>query len=96
MSAPNPQCSALAAAKQRSGLSYADIATKINKSEQHVIDGVCLYVAIDKPIDALSNCRVRIVCTGKSKPTDTEFNALAQALGIQNVSASAISDCIGS
>jgi len=36
--APNPQCTALAAAKDRSGLSYGDIAAKINKSEQHVID----------------------------------------------------------
>ncbi|KAJ7042077.1 hypothetical protein C8F04DRAFT_1078222 [Mycena alexandri] len=37
--APNPQCSALAAAKDRSaGLSYSDIAGKIGKSEQHVID----------------------------------------------------------
>ncbi|KAJ7144912.1 hypothetical protein C8R43DRAFT_1130335 [Mycena crocata] len=36
--APSPQCSALAAAKDRSGLSYGDIAAKIGKSEQHVID----------------------------------------------------------
>ncbi|TFK36280.1 hypothetical protein BDQ12DRAFT_687142 [Crucibulum laeve] len=36
--APNPQCSALAAAKEKSGLSYAAIAQKIGKSEQHVID----------------------------------------------------------
>ncbi|GLB40940.1 putative helix-turn-helix XRE-family like proteins [Lyophyllum shimeji] len=36
--APDPQCTALAAAKEKSGLSYADIAQKINKSEQHVID----------------------------------------------------------
>ncbi|KAJ7348943.1 hypothetical protein DFH08DRAFT_863890 [Mycena albidolilacea] len=36
--APNPQCSALASAKNKSGMSYADIAGKIGKSEQHVID----------------------------------------------------------
>ncbi|KAJ7184454.1 hypothetical protein C8R46DRAFT_1208650 [Mycena filopes] len=36
--APNPQCSALAAAKDRSGMSYGDIAAKIGKTEQHVID----------------------------------------------------------
>jgi len=36
--APNPQCSALSAAKDRSKMSYADIANKIGKSEQHVID----------------------------------------------------------
>ncbi|GJE92422.1 hypothetical protein PsYK624_085760 [Phanerochaete sordida] len=38
--APNPQCAAVAAAKEKSGLSYADIAGKIGQSEQHVID-VC-------------------------------------------------------
>ncbi|KZS89153.1 hypothetical protein SISNIDRAFT_459151 [Sistotremastrum niveocremeum HHB9708] len=37
---PNPQCVALAAAKERSGLSYAQIAAKIGQPEQHVID-VC-------------------------------------------------------
>jgi len=36
--APNPQCAALAAAKDKSRMSYADIAGKIGKSEQHVID----------------------------------------------------------
>ncbi|KAF5374166.1 hypothetical protein D9615_008903 [Tricholomella constricta] len=36
--APDPQCTALAAAKEKSGLSYADIASKIGQSEQHVID----------------------------------------------------------
>ncbi|KAF7353784.1 Short-chain dehydrogenase/reductase family protein [Mycena venus] len=59
---PPPQCSALAAAKERSGLSYTAIAGKIGKSEQHVID----------------------ICTGAQKPTTEEFNALAEALDIQN------------
>ncbi|KAF8066649.1 hypothetical protein FPV67DRAFT_1670140 [Lyophyllum atratum] len=36
--APDPQCTALAAAKDKSGLSYAAIAQKIGKTEQHVID----------------------------------------------------------
>ncbi|THH31655.1 hypothetical protein EUX98_g2541 [Antrodiella citrinella] len=36
--APNPQCAALAAAKEKKGWSYAQIATAIGKSEQHVID----------------------------------------------------------
>ncbi|KAJ6500697.1 hypothetical protein C8R45DRAFT_978663 [Mycena sanguinolenta] len=36
--APNPQCAALAAAKQKKGLSYAEIATEIGASEQHVIN----------------------------------------------------------
>ncbi|KAF9002577.1 hypothetical protein BDQ17DRAFT_1425893 [Cyathus striatus] len=58
--APDPQCSAVASAKEKSGLSYSQIATKIGTSEQHVID----------------------ICTGAKKPTQPEFNALAQALGI--------------
>ncbi|KAI0826633.1 hypothetical protein BC628DRAFT_1410230 [Trametes gibbosa] len=36
--APNPQCAALAAAKDKKGLSYGQIAQAIGKSEQHVID----------------------------------------------------------
>ncbi|TDL20312.1 hypothetical protein BD410DRAFT_791100 [Rickenella mellea] len=58
--APSPQCSALAAAQRKTGLSYKEIAAKIGKDEQHVID----------------------VCTGKVTPTQSEFDALAQALGI--------------
>ncbi|KAI0746753.1 hypothetical protein C8Q80DRAFT_1271596 [Daedaleopsis nitida] len=38
--APNPQCAALAAAKDKKGLSYTEIAQKIGKPEQHVVD-VC-------------------------------------------------------
>ncbi|RDB26182.1 hypothetical protein Hypma_006097 [Hypsizygus marmoreus] len=60
--APDPQCTALAAAKDKSGLSYADIGAKIGKSEQHVID----------------------ICTGKAKPTTSEFDALAKALNIKS------------
>ncbi|KZT70637.1 hypothetical protein DAEQUDRAFT_667449 [Daedalea quercina L-15889] len=36
--APNPQCSALAAAKDKKGLSYSQIAQQIGISEQRVID----------------------------------------------------------
>ncbi|KAI0659176.1 hypothetical protein C8Q70DRAFT_1054453 [Cubamyces menziesii] len=36
--APNPQCAALAAAMNKQGLSYAQVAQRIGKSEQHVID----------------------------------------------------------
>ncbi|KAJ7885401.1 hypothetical protein B0H13DRAFT_2343273 [Mycena leptocephala] len=36
--APNPQCTALAAAKTKANMSYLDIASKIGTSEQHVID----------------------------------------------------------
>ncbi|KAI0323755.1 hypothetical protein GY45DRAFT_1376092 [Cubamyces sp. BRFM 1775] len=42
--APNPQCAALAAAMQKQGLSYAQVAQKIGKSEQHVID-ICTGAA---------------------------------------------------
>ena len=85
--APNPQCSALAAAKERKGFSYADIATKIGKSEQHVIDGTSL---IFSQVEIINDLLYRLlpahtVCTGKVKPTDAEFNALAQALDISNV-----------
>uniref|UniRef100_D8QLY3 mRNA export factor GLE1 n=1 Tax=Schizophyllum commune (strain H4-8 / FGSC 9210) TaxID=578458 RepID=D8QLY3_SCHCM len=50
--APDPQCSALAAAMHKSGLSYAQIAAKINKPEQHVID-VCTGTV--KPTEAEFN-----------------------------------------
>ncbi|GBE84459.1 hypothetical protein BKA93DRAFT_826373 [Sparassis latifolia] len=36
--APNPQCTALAAAKDRKGLSYEQIASQLGTSEQHVVD----------------------------------------------------------
>ncbi|KAJ7067762.1 hypothetical protein B0H15DRAFT_794071 [Mycena belliarum] len=36
--APDPQCTALAAAKAKSGLSYGAIAAKIGKSEQDVVN----------------------------------------------------------
>ncbi|PAV18015.1 hypothetical protein PNOK_0650100 [Pyrrhoderma noxium] len=58
--APAPVCTALAAAKERKGLSYSEIASALGRDEQHVID----------------------VCTGKSKPTDSEFSALARVLDI--------------
>ncbi|KAJ6620358.1 hypothetical protein B0H10DRAFT_1792047 [Mycena sp. CBHHK59/15] len=67
--APSPQCSALAAAKDAQTCiepSSRDvlrrIATKLGKSEQHVID----------------------ICTGTQKPTNAEFNALANVLGIKS------------
>ncbi|KAF5360313.1 hypothetical protein D9758_009127 [Tetrapyrgos nigripes] len=61
--APDPRCTALANAMKAKGKSYADLATAIGKSEQHVIE----------------------ICTGTARPTDTEFNTLAQVLGISNV-----------
>ncbi|KAH8103363.1 hypothetical protein BXZ70DRAFT_1005788 [Cristinia sonorae] len=35
--APNPQCAALAAAKDKKGLSYGQIASALGKSEEHVV-----------------------------------------------------------
>ena len=42
--APDPTCSALAAAKERKGWSYAQIASAIGRDEQHVIDGGHLFL----------------------------------------------------
>ncbi|KAJ7581588.1 hypothetical protein C8J56DRAFT_957781 [Mycena floridula] len=36
--APDPQCAALAAAKDKKGLSYAQIASQTGETEQKVID----------------------------------------------------------
>ncbi|EPT04830.1 hypothetical protein FOMPIDRAFT_1027575 [Fomitopsis schrenkii] len=43
--APNPQCSALAAAKDKKGLSYTQIAQQIGISEQRVVD-ICTGAAV--------------------------------------------------
>jgi len=43
--APNPQCAALAAAKDKKGLSYAEIAGKLGISEQRVVD-ICTGAAV--------------------------------------------------
>jgi len=40
MAPADPTCSRVASAKEKSGLSYAQIANKIGQSEQHVIN-VC-------------------------------------------------------
>jgi len=60
--APNPQCAALAAAKERTGLSYSQIAGKIQSTEQRIID----------------------ICTGTVVPTQAEFQAITEVLGIQD------------
>ncbi|KAF9447370.1 hypothetical protein P691DRAFT_760855 [Macrolepiota fuliginosa MF-IS2] len=46
--APDPKCTAVATALQKSGLSYAELATKIGSTEQRVID-IC--TGGDKPTD---------------------------------------------
>ncbi|KAH9476144.1 hypothetical protein JR316_0011715 [Psilocybe cubensis] len=60
--APNPQCAALAAAKEKKGYSYGQIASGIGASEQRVID----------------------IVTGAAKPTEAEFNAIANVLGVSS------------
>ncbi|KAF8728522.1 hypothetical protein AX14_006542 [Amanita brunnescens Koide BX004] len=60
--APHPQCAAVAAAQTKTGLSYAQIASKIGSTEEHVTD----------------------ICTGKQKPTQSEFEALAVVLEIKS------------
>ncbi|KAI0821530.1 hypothetical protein BC629DRAFT_1587781 [Irpex lacteus] len=65
--APNPQCAALAAAKERKGLSYGDIASKLGKSEQHVID-VCTGAAT--PTTDEFNALARVLDIKESPPHD--------------------------
>ncbi|KZT08046.1 uncharacterized protein LAESUDRAFT_677285 [Laetiporus sulphureus 93-53] len=43
--APNPQCTALAAAKDKKGISYSEIASKLHLSEQRIID-ICTGAAV--------------------------------------------------
>lgn len=49
MTAPIPQCAALAAAKERTGLSYSEIATKANTTEQRIIDICTCQVTPTQP-----------------------------------------------
>ncbi|KAJ7118901.1 hypothetical protein C8R44DRAFT_624990 [Mycena epipterygia] len=66
--APNPQCTALAAAKDRSGLSYGDIAGKIGKTEQHVID-IC--TGAQKPTTDEFNALARALGIQSAPPADS-------------------------
>ena len=40
--APNPTCTALAAAMEKKKMNYAQVAAAIGEPEQHVIDGALL------------------------------------------------------
>ncbi|TBU45437.1 hypothetical protein BD309DRAFT_956168 [Dichomitus squalens] len=66
--APNPQCAALAAAKERKGLSYAQIAAQIGKSEQHVID-VC--TGATQPTQAEFDALARVLGITSAPPHDS-------------------------
>ena len=62
------------------GLSYSEIAAKLGKSEQHVIDSKFTVIRYGTfPTDVVS-----LVCTGASTPTADEFKALAQVLDIKD------------
>ncbi|KAF8962144.1 hypothetical protein BDZ97DRAFT_1826567 [Flammula alnicola] len=50
--APNAQCAALAAAKEKKGLSWGQIASALGQSEQHVID---IVTGQSKPTEAEFN-----------------------------------------
>jgi len=65
---PNPQCSALAAAKVKSGMSYADIAARIGKNEQHVID-IC--TGAQKPTTDEFNALARVLGIQSSPPANS-------------------------
>ncbi|GAW10572.1 MAG: hypothetical protein NXY57DRAFT_764514 [Lentinula lateritia] len=66
--APDPQCAALNAAKNRTGLSYSQIAARINKPEQHVID-VCTGTV--RPTTAEFNALARALGITDAPPHDS-------------------------
>ncbi|KAJ7063656.1 hypothetical protein C8F01DRAFT_1251181 [Mycena amicta] len=82
--APNPQCSALAAAKDRSG--------QLAFSVLHCHPGLNIhslglsYGAIASKIGTTEQ-HVIDLCTGSQRPTTAEFNSLASVLGIANAPA---------
>ncbi|KAF7419303.1 hypothetical protein PC9H_001890 [Pleurotus ostreatus] len=65
--APNPQCAALAAAKEKKGYSYGEIASKLGKPEQHVID-VCTGKVT--PTSAEFDALARVLDITASAPHD--------------------------
>ncbi|KAH8110199.1 hypothetical protein DFH11DRAFT_1514709 [Phellopilus nigrolimitatus] len=72
--APNPTCSALAAAKDRKGLSYAQIATAVGTDEQTVINACTGQV---HPIDAKLFDALARVLDIKAQPAHTGVHATA-------------------
>ncbi|KIY53877.1 hypothetical protein FISHEDRAFT_54865 [Fistulina hepatica ATCC 64428] len=95
MTAPDPRCTAVAAAMKKSGLTYAQIATKIGRDEQHVIDdhNILIPLYLRSPLLGFIAssfsfpARVAMVCTGSCRPTAAEFDALAGALNITSPTA---------
>ncbi|KAI0777668.1 hypothetical protein BD413DRAFT_186323 [Trametes elegans] len=72
--APNPQCAALAAAKDKKGLSYAQIAQQIGKSEQHVID-ICTGQSV--PTTDEFNALARVLGITEQPPHDAAHTTKA-------------------
>ncbi|PFH48816.1 hypothetical protein AMATHDRAFT_64577 [Amanita thiersii Skay4041] len=68
----DPMCKAVAAAKARTGLSYADIAGKVGSSEQHVID-IC--TGSKKPTQAEFDALARALGITTPLPHDSAHTA---------------------
>ncbi|KAF9269795.1 hypothetical protein L218DRAFT_953420 [Marasmius fiardii PR-910] len=66
--APHPQCAAVNAAKEKTGLSYAAIAQKIGGTEQRVID-IC--TGNQKPTQAEFDALARALNITAPLPHDT-------------------------
>ncbi|THG96728.1 hypothetical protein EW026_g5153 [Hermanssonia centrifuga] len=67
MSAPSPQCAALAAAISKKGVSYGQIAAQLGKPEQHVIDIVTGAV---KPTTAEFDALAKVLDIKEPPPND--------------------------
>ncbi|KAG6828632.1 hypothetical protein H0H92_007224 [Tricholoma furcatifolium] len=77
--APDPQCSALAAAKARSG-TYLHM-RPYGSTDRCILRKGLSYAAIADKIGE-SEQHVIDICTGSQRPSAAEFNALAKALNI--------------
>ncbi|KAJ3888023.1 hypothetical protein GG344DRAFT_80176 [Lentinula edodes] len=82
--APDPQCAALNAAKNRTAFSSMFVRTLIDDISPHLLRDWHLsrVTILDDPSSLLIFELRDIVCTGTVRPTTAEFNALARALGI--------------
>ncbi|KAF9044224.1 hypothetical protein BJ165DRAFT_1479897 [Panaeolus papilionaceus] len=72
MASTDPRCTAVANAKKNSGLSYSQIAAKLGKSEQHVID-IC--TGTSRPNDAEFKALADALGITGPLPTDSNHKA---------------------
>ncbi|PPQ80939.1 hypothetical protein CVT24_012871 [Panaeolus cyanescens] len=72
MAPSDPRCTAVAAAKAKSGLSYAQIASKIGKTEQEVTD-IC--TGASRPNDADFKALADALGITGPLPTDANHKA---------------------